>query len=228
MNTRIGVFVSVLACAAAPALAGVVTPLGPSSYLSFADSPLNGLAFDYFHLETFEDGLNTPGASASSGTIVANGEAIDSVDGDDGAIDGSGNGGTSWYPGQQAISFSFDALALGGNLPTHVGIVWTDVGLVFAGDFGVTDITVRAFDAGNNELASFIAPGLGDGSVLGGTAEDRFLGVIAPGGIARIELSTSNSTDWEVDHLQYGYVPAPGALALAGLGGLVAVRRRRG
>ena len=42
--------------------------LGPSPYLSFADSPFNGGSFSYFHLEDFEDGsLNTPGVTASAG-----------------------------------------------------------------------------------------------------------------------------------------------------------------
>lgn len=53
----------------------------------------------------------------------------------------------------------------------------------------------------------------------GGTAEDRFLGVIHGGGISRVVISTTNSNDWEVDHVQYGLVPAPA--------GLAALRRRR-
>lgn len=228
MNIRTALIVSLLSCAAAPALAGGVTTLGPSTYLSFADSPFNGPAFSYFHLEDFEDSLlNTPGASADNGFAVGIGGAVDSVDADDGAIDGSGNNGHSWYPDARSVTFSFDALALGGNLPTHVGIVWTDVGNVFSGAYGVTDITFRAFDAANNEITSLLAPALGDESILGGTAEDRFLGLISPVGVARIELTTSNSVDWEVDHLQYGYIPAPGTLVLAGTGGLIGLRRRR-
>ena len=46
------------------ALAGLVTPahaavtsLGPTPYLSAADSPFAGVGFDYFHRETFEDHL---------------------------------------------------------------------------------------------------------------------------------------------------------------------------
>src|SRR6266481_7452029 len=70
------------------------TLLGPTPYLSFGDSPFNGPSFSYFHLETFEDHLlNTPGVTGSPGgvTSVVFGPAIhDSVDFDDGVIDGSG------------------------------------------------------------------------------------------------------------------------------------------
>ena len=46
--------------------------LGPSPYLSSADSPFNGGTFSYFHLEDFEDGaLNTPGVAASGGIVLA-------------------------------------------------------------------------------------------------------------------------------------------------------------
>src|SRR5438067_673727 len=74
--------------------------LGPSPYLSFADSPFNGGSFGYFYLETFEDGaLNTPGVTASAGSVTSPGSLTDSVDGDDGTIDGSGTAGHSYISG---------------------------------------------------------------------------------------------------------------------------------
>ncbi len=40
--------------------------IGPLEYQGFADSPFQGLAFDYFFLETFEDRLfNVPGVTAT-------------------------------------------------------------------------------------------------------------------------------------------------------------------
>ena len=45
--------------------------LGPSPYVSFANSPFSGLTFtDYFFLETFEDNLfNTPQSNMNSGDV---------------------------------------------------------------------------------------------------------------------------------------------------------------
>ena len=71
--------------------------IGPTPYSSFADSPFAGGSFSWFYVEDFEDGLiNTPGVSVSPLTsAMAVGGYTDSVDGDDGVIDGSGSGGHS-------------------------------------------------------------------------------------------------------------------------------------
>lgn len=213
------------------ALAGSATGqtfLGPSAYLQAADSPLLGPAFSYFHLENFEDGLlNTAGASSNGGMVLAPGGSTDSVDADDGLLEGSGTAGRSLISQNFfTLSFFFDAMALG-NLPTHAGIVWTDVGIVNGAPSGFGDVTFRAYDENGSLLGSRAAMGLGDGLVSGGTAEDRFFGVVYSGGITRIEIEVAGSTDWEVDHLQYGYVPAPAAgAALVGGVGLVLRRRR--
>ena len=102
-------------------------PIRPSSkptpYLSFADSPFNGASFSFFYNETFEDHLlNTPGLSANAGgvTSVVFGPSIhDSVDADDGAINGSGLNGDDYFTGagSAGVTFAFNAAALGG-LPT--------------------------------------------------------------------------------------------------------------
>src|SRR5712671_4165784 len=70
---------------------------GPTPYLSSDDSPFSGPGYSMY-LETFEDGfLNTPGVSASGG-IAITGQFVDSVDADDGVIDGNGSiHGHSWY-----------------------------------------------------------------------------------------------------------------------------------
>jgi hypothetical protein len=207
--------------------------LGPTPYLSFADSPFNGGSFGYFFLETFEDGLlNTPGVSASSGSVTSPGPLTDSVDGDDGAIDGSGIAGHSYISNSStSLTFTFNAAALGGKLPTSVGIVWTDVGTVTSGTFGFGPVSFSATDQNGASLGSIGPFTLGDGAINGGTAEDRFFGVTNAGGISSITITTANSTDWEVDHLQYGAsapVPEPSSLALlAASAGSVVVRRFR-
>ncbi|MFN0068547.1 MAG: hypothetical protein ACKVYV_13025 [Limisphaerales bacterium] len=217
--------------AAAPA----ATLLGPSPYLSATDSPFLPLPPEtvYSYLEDFEDGaLNTPGVTANAGTVLFPGALADSVDGDGGSIDGSGTTGHSWYSaGSTFVLFTFDSAALGG-LPTFAGIVWTDVGFSDDAPSGppfIGDITFEAFGAGGASLGTVSLNDYGDGAAGGGTAEDRFFGLFHDAGIESIRLSM-NSTDWEMDHLQYARVVPEGgtaaaALVLAGLGAL-ALRRR--
>ena len=197
------------------------TFLGPSPYLSFTDSPFVGDSFSYFYLEDFEDlSLNTLGVSVDHGTPVnlSNSGAIDSVDADDGVIDGSGaNGASIFHP--TSMAFTFDDAVLG-SFPTHVGIVWTD---------GTPNglVTFEAFDQNGISLGT-ISSNLGDGSFWGTTAEDRFFGATNADGISSIFI-TDNGTfyDLEVDHLQYGLVPLPGAVWLfsSGLLALFGLRK---
>lgn len=204
------------------------TQLGPTPYLSFDDSPFKGANFTYFYLEDFEDGaLNTPGVSVDKGagynffSIYA-----DSVDVDDGVIDGSGTYGHSWAlynDVTDSVTFTFDKDVLG-VLPTHAGLVWTDV------HPGYGDVTFTAFD-GNGASLGTMSAYLGDGTTLGGTAEDRFFGFVNMSGISSISMSTTHGMTWEVDHLQYGLAPVPepanGLLIGVGLGCMAAFRLKR-
>jgi hypothetical protein len=230
-----------LGCAAfvIGAVAGLASPLaaapvlyGPTAYLQASDSPFSALGFSYFYREDFEDHLlNTPGLSASPGGVasVVFGPSIhDSVDADDGAIDGSGLGGDSYFSPTGAVELTFNAGVLGA-LPTHAGLVWTDGG-------SGAPITFQAFDASNNLLGTIIGNNA-DFSNNGETAEDRFFGISSPGGIARLLISNANG-GIEIDHVQYGLlgngpgvVPLPSAIILFSSGlsamGLVAWRRKK-
>lgn len=206
--------------------AALLGPIGGSGisgeYASFADSPFKGLAFSYFHLENFEDGaLNTPGVIATGNELRVN-AVDDSVDADDGVIDGNGSKGIDmWAWGIPGITFEFNDAQLG-HLPTHVGIVWTD---------GINPITFEAYDA-NGALLGNIVGNHADAVHNGTTADDRFYGAIYSSGISKIVIyngSNTGDSGIEVDHLQYGYVPIPSALVLFGtsLVGIAGVSLRR-
>jgi hypothetical protein len=211
------------AAAAALALGAQVTAaqlVEPTRYLSFADSPFGGLAFSWFELDDFESPTRTPGYSVNAGIVLNPGSQTDSVDADDGAIDGSGTAGRSWFSNgtTNVFTFTFDAGVRG--LPTHAGIVWTDVGATAAGTSGTSLVHFEAFGPAFATLSPLEVV-LGDGNAEGGTDEDRFFGAADPGGVAIIRITMPVSTDWEVDHLQYGAlapVPEPEQWLLMALG----------
>jgi hypothetical protein len=192
--------------ASAFASAAFAGPVGPTPYKGFDDSPFKGVDFSagYFHLENFEDGLlNTPGVgSFSFNSVIGPGGLTDSVDEDDGAIDGSGTNGHSFFGnGPTGITFQFDDSTLG-KLPTHAGLVWTD---------GEGTITFEAFDRNGVSLGTigpFSDPGVvPDSNFSGGTDEDRFFGATNDSGISKIFISNT-SGGIEVDHLQFGNAAA--------------------
>ena len=214
---------------------------GPIPYLSMSDSPFVGtdgstpfstadLGTSYF-LEDFEDGLlNTPGVTATvsdsaSGTYGPRGpnQISDSVDADDGAIDGIGYAWSFHVDpstvGDEFILFTFDENVLG-QYPTHAGIVWTD---------GQGKTSFEAFASSGISLGIIGPVLIADSNVSGETGEDNFFGVINEGGISAIRIS-NETAGIEADHLQYGnIVPTPAALWLFGSGllGLVGMARRK-
>ncbi|MGH7244962.1 MAG: hypothetical protein ACREJD_16225 [Phycisphaerales bacterium] len=190
----------VVACSAAPSLGQ--TFLGPTPYLCSDDSPWPLGSPGYF-LETFEDGLlNTPGVTGNGGPAGPGG-IVDSVDCDDGVIDGLGRDGRSYFgSGNPGLTFTFNAAAFGGKYPQRVGIVWTD---------GVHNNTPNSV-----HFEAFNAAGINIGEITGThadnsqsseTAEDRFYGVELASGISKIRIyQTAGCCGIEVDHLQYGFL----------------------
>lgn len=199
--------------------------VGPTPYLSQADSPFNPATFDWFYLEDVEDGsINTLGLSVTGpGQCIAGTDCFVGS----GLINSVGNGGNGnvgnsiWTNGSATITF--DALLLG-SLPTSAGLVWTD---------GNNPITFEAFDQ-NGVSLEIIVGNSADGSFTGGTGEDQFYGASNAGGISMLTISNPPGT--EIDDIQYGgffaesAVPEPGtwAMMLLGFGAIgCAFRRRR-
>ena len=216
-----------------------ITVIGPLPYRSLDDNPfdLSGLNSSFF-LEDFEDGaVNLPGLGFGGWEVAGPGSLTDSVDGDDGAIDGSGNGGHSLKvsnplvfptsPAQFAGHLRLSApLIFGQRLINAFGFVWTDA-------LPQSFIGVDIFGASGNE--GFQINGNFDDSNNGGTAEDVFIGFISDEPFFEIDLgcivfsSNPNETNFcEFDHLQVGIqsVPEPD-LTLASFLGFVLLFRRR-
>lgn len=170
--------------------------LGPLPYLKAADSPLLIAAPGYV-LQTMENGVfGGPGIGSNlfSGSIVGPGGLTDSVDGDDGSVDGSGTLGRSLFnvAGGNGVTITFDAAILG-SLPTEVGIVWTD---------GAGSTLFEAWGPGTVPIGTIGPVSIADNVVSGQTAEDRFFGVRDAGGILKIRISNTFG-GIEVDHFQY-------------------------
>jgi hypothetical protein len=197
------------------------TFLGPTPYLSAADSPfpVDG-SNPEFYLEDFEDGLlNTPGIfqpllPITHATVIGPNEFTDSVDADDGIIDGSGNSAHSLaanaytvFPTDPPrswsdIRFGFDKSTLG-YLPNAFGFVWSD-------GIAPNEIAFELFDEQFQLLARNDFHGLGDPFLSGQTAEDRFLGVVSTAPFTYVQIISKYSGfpyTFEVDHVQYGVIP---------------------
>jgi hypothetical protein len=233
MRMKFACAVSAFTLAAAAGLASPAAAqlVGPTPYLSTADSPFHAADHVQFYLEDFEDGaLNTPGLHATGlGQVCVSNLAgcFDHV----GLEDSVGNGGDanvghSLFSGGGSLTLTFDAAALGA-LPTQAGLVWTD---------GLNPIVFEAFDENGVSLGT-IDGDSADNSFAGGTAEDRFYGVTNAGGISKLVISDSSGL--EIDHVQYGVdvaapnggVPEPTTWALMltgffGAGGALRARRR--
>jgi hypothetical protein len=198
---RFALTISLLTLVAAlPAYAGQdITYIGPSAepYLSSTDSPFPLKDFG-FCLETFEDGtFDIPGATGN-GSVVGPGGLADSVDGDDGNIDGSGTNGRSYFQGNGAGGIILEfTLGRTNGYPTSVGLVWTDGGAGAAVSFEV-------FGVSQNSLGVQGPFVIGDQSNVGQTAEDRFFGATSADGISKIIISNTGG-GIEVDHIQLNH-----------------------
>ncbi|MGB0133395.1 hypothetical protein [Dokdonella sp.] len=168
---------------------------GPLPYLS-AESTPSGFASGPTFIETFEDRSLDRRISASASSIQPPGSITDSVDADDGAIDGSGTGGTSLFGSSIRIDFL-------PPFPRYAGMVWTDG--------APSAVTFEAFGPSGQSLGVVGPVNLGDNSISGTTAEDRFFGVRDAGGVSAIRFTST--AVMEIDHIQFESIVEPAIMS---------------
>ena len=165
------------------------TYLGPVPYTSAADRPAGFLAGS-FVLEDFEDSSLDFGLRSANGLPIGPGTNTDSVDADDGSVDGFGRNGHSYFSTGEAL-IEFPAPV------REAAVVWTD------GPVG-TRVEFEAFGPGMVSLGVHGPFQHANGSTLGQTDEDRMYGIQHAGGIVAIRLkSLDGNTTMELDHVQY-------------------------
>lgn len=179
------------------------------------------------HVEDFEDNAIDP-ALTLSGEILppffstGSTNLTDSVDGDDGTVDGNGNGGYSFFNDGRSIMVTFASPV------TTAGLVWTD------GDPASAGVTLEAFGEDGMSLGFQDYMDLGDDMFTGETAEDRFIGASDLGGIKSLVVTNlPNGNGIEIDHIHWQAcsepVPEPASIAMfvMGLAALASLRRRK-
>lgn len=191
--------------------AGFIDPVfyGPSPYQSEADTPAGFVPVAdcdecVLGLETFEDGTLDFGLQIDEGQVIGPGfstgsdNLTDSVDGDDGIIDGTGqtgDGGFSYF------SFGNTFTVQMPSLMQSAGLVWTD------GDPAITNVIFEAFDENGNSLGTVEAGAIADDSFMGTTGEDRFFGVSygdgVTTGVTSIQITNVGGLGIEIDHIQF-------------------------
>jgi hypothetical protein len=147
-------------------------------------------------LEDFEDGIANPESFTITGPqlqiVPSTHPNVDSVDGDDGKIDGSGkNARAAWTDanaGDQEITLVKSAPAVGGVLTDGLGrwivLAYDDSGIL----------------VGRSREVELFAPHGGE------TEEDTFIGFHHAPGIKRLILrkTVPGTSGLETDHIQFG------------------------
>lgn len=208
---------------------GEVTWLGPTPYRSVADSPFNlsGLGSTFF-LDDFESGIfRYPNLIVVDPARIRGPSPLtDSVDADDGQIDGSGSGGRSLVvsgglstfptvpPTHESLLRIAVSIDSGYNA---LGFVWTDA-------LPRHDLYLNVIHSDLHSESHYMDFGQSfmSDTYSGETAEDRFIGFVSDGPIVLIEIATRSqgfgppSERFEIDHLQFGVqtIPEPDAVVL--------------
>ena len=235
MKTLRSLCSGILALAFISVAGAATTSFGPTPYLQFGDAPDDFLCPDCIAwVEDFELGTVDPFLSIDNGEILmpnafsgVMNSVTDSVDGDDGVIDGWGNAGYSWFTGADSpddnqVTVTFESPV------KSAGLVFTD------GPRVSTMVTLEAFDMGGNSLGFINGGDLADDFFTGETEEDSFMGFMdTDAQISSITLSVDAGVGIEIDHIYWQedcvVVPEPATQAMCFMAilGLAGVRRRR-
>jgi hypothetical protein len=196
------------AAIASTAFGAIEMTIGASAYLSAADIPSwLYAAGSPAVFEDFEDGDVHPSIGLSDGQIVHGLLTTDSVDGDDGVIDGLGRDGHCWYHTYMSRDIP---LVITFDPPVHeAAFVITDASLVGFGALNVHyEITVFGPAGELGSMTAFV----GNDDFYGSTDDDRLFTVRSDDAIVSVRLRPVEEGRYptEVDHIQSGMVADPG------------------
>ncbi|MGP1310440.1 MAG: hypothetical protein ACTS27_09610 [Phycisphaerales bacterium] len=211
---------------------GSYTSDNPLAFMNWANAALTGGGVGLAS-ETFDEFNGGPNIDITPGTTLftANGiglffdESPDAAGASRLGIDASSTGWTGDPPfeGSAAVEGFAISPAPGGVGSNVIEIIFPEAVIGFAMDFDSAtsggDLTIMV----NDQVLSIEA------ALPGGA--DGFFGYVGDEAFTSIRLGAENADFagevFDMDNLQWSVVPAPSAAAALGLGGLVALRRRR-
>lgn len=191
----------------------------PTAYLSSADMPSDFAKMNPV-IEDFEDGSADPMLNIYPGKILGPGhdsgikDVTDSVDADDGPIDGSGGQGHSFFYALNEISVEFS------DPVVAAGLVFTD---------GPQNMTLKleAFDTDGSSIGDIAWDTTADEVYTGTTGEDRFVGLLSNDGVSKLVISQSGGgMGIEIDHVTFA-IPEPSTAGMLFIAAVILVCRRR-
>jgi hypothetical protein len=195
----------------------------PTPYLSADDMPSEFKATNPF-IEDFEDGTADSRLTLGPGRIIGPGfdsgikDVTDSVDADDGSIDGDGGQAHSfWSQVWNEVGVDFETPVI-------------SAGLVFTDGEQQTEMIFEAFDTDGVSVGTHVWQTTADEVFTGTTGEDRFIGVMHDGGISRIVIQQIGRDvhGLEIDHVSFAVIPEPGSASLLMMAAtILAIRCRR-
>jgi hypothetical protein len=159
-------------------------------------------------IEDFEDNAVDSRLTIAPGKIIGPGydsgipDVTDSVDADDGAVDGDGGHAHSFFYALNEIGVEFASPMV-------------SAGLVFTDGPQEMEMSFEAFDTAGDSIGVQRWQTTADEVFTGTTAEDRFVGVTHPDGISKLIIKqVGPGLGIEIDHVAFAVIPEPGSASL--------------